>query len=135
MVTMIASLLFNAGAHADRGERTAVEETIRAWVHATDRRDADAVGRVFLPSAVQQVTMGEQQLALTTEAYLGMIRDGKIGGGETALSIHSVQIEDQLATALTTRKGAKMVMKDALVLERTGEGWQIAGAAVHASPR
>lgn len=135
MMPILSVLLIGTVAEAGRGDRRDVETTLRAWVDATDARDADAVARVFMPDAVQRVRVGAKEMALTTQVYVSMIRDGKIGGGSTTLAIHDVEVTDALATALTTRTSGEIVMHDALILERTTEGWRVASASVHATPR
>lgn len=134
-LAMFAMWLGGTVAEAGRPERRAVAEALRAWVTATDVRNADAVEAFFLPDAVQRVRMGDQDLALTTEAYVGMLRAGKIGGGTTRLEIHEIAVRDGLATAVTTRTSDAMVMHDALILEHTSAGWRVASASIHAVAR
>lgn len=113
----------------------AVIEAIEAWTVASDRQDADAVAALFRPDAVQTVTIGPKAMSLPTETYVQMIRDGKLGGGETSLDVHEVSVQGALATALTTRETAKMTMQTALVLEQVDGDWQISSARVMATPR
>lgn len=128
-------LLAGTVAEANRSDRNEVKGTIQAWVEATDAQNADRVAEVFLPDAVQRVRLGDKEMSLTTEAYVGMIRAGKVGGTRTSLVIHDIEVADGLATALTTRTSDAMVMRDALVLERTDTGWRVASASVRATPR
>ena len=128
-------LLIAGTALAADDPRAAVAATLAAWTEATDAKDADAVARVFHPQATQFVRLGGKEMTLATDAYLGMIRAGKIGGDTTTLTIHEVSIRPPLATALITRSSAAMIANDAVTLALHEGQWHITSASIDATLR
>ncbi|MEL6343297.1 MAG: nuclear transport factor 2 family protein [Myxococcota bacterium] len=117
-------------------EMSSVTAPLQAWATATEAGDADALGAVFHPDALQIVRIGDKTMTLALPAYQQMMRSGKVGGQAVSLSVNSVSVSGDVASVTATRQTPGMTFYDAVSLTRSDDdGWRIAGVAVAAVPK
>jgi ketosteroid isomerase-like protein len=110
--------------------RSQVQAALTGFTEAVAAGDA-ARARTFLhPDAVQVVQMPTGPATLGTEAYLGMVEAGKVGGNAISLEVEDLRVSGPVATATTVRRTGGLELTDAVSLFEGASGWQIVGMAV-----
>lgn len=128
-------LLTLMGATALAGApRADVPSTLRGFSAAVAAGDAAAARPFLHPDSVQVVQMPTGPATLGTEAYLGMVQTGKVGGHEITVEVADVRVSGSVATATTIRRTGDLQLTDAVSLSRGEGGWQIVAMAVAVAP-
>lgn len=112
-----------------------INEALAAFSSAVSAGDADSVARYLHPDAVQHIQLPTGAMTLDTEGYLGLVREGKVGGEPIELEVHDVHVTGTVATASTVRLSGPYRLTDAVSLAKGEAGWQIVAMAVSATPR
>lgn len=106
--------------------QAAATQVIEDFARAADRRDVVALEKVLHPSFRVMFTIdtAKPPTQLDRAQFLGMVRDGKIGGADRQVMISGFSSADRFATA-----SARMQHKDAsfegvyALIEQDGRWW------------
>ncbi|GAB5521509.1 MAG: hypothetical protein RhofKO_37600 [Rhodothermales bacterium] len=107
-----------------------IRTTLRDFVKGADLRNTDQLQRALHPDARQYVQMPNGLVAITTEAFLGMIDAEQIGGEDRTLHVHDLRIRGNTAFADITITGGAFTFADYVTLMRVNERWQIMSAVI-----
>jgi Putative lumazine-binding len=112
----------------------AVEQVVKTFVRGGDTRDVALLESVLHPEhrvTINQFMGGDGVTALNREVYLGMIREGKIGGQPRTFSITGFQTLGHTAQAQVHMESAQLSFDNFLsfVQDKTGKWWLINDAA------
>lgn len=111
---------------APRALQAAATQVIEAFARAADRRDVAALEQVLHPSfrVLFTVDTTKAPTQLDRAQFLGMVRDGKIGGADRQVLVSGFAATDRFASA-----SARMQRKDAsfegvyALVEQDGRWW------------
>lgn len=110
-----------------------IVSAVAAFAHAATTRDTTALRSALDPAAIQHVRVGGAWSSMPTEAYLTLMREGKIGGEPVQLEVHGVLRRGVVATVQATRTTPSYTFEDVFTLIEADTGWVIVGAAIVAS--
>jgi Putative lumazine-binding len=111
---------------APQARQAAATQVIEAFARAADRRDVAALEQVLHPAFRVMFTLdpGKAPTQLDRAQFLGMVREGKIGGADRQVVVSGVATADRFASA-----SARMEHKDAsfegvyALVEQDGRWW------------
>src|ERR1044071_2135126 len=98
MAILMAAPVFAEGAEKD------VKTAFMRWIRAADHRDADELQRVLHPDYRGSFTFkGDKTVHHNAkEQYIGLAKDGKIGGVERTVKIKSIDVLDNVGVVRMT---------------------------------
>ncbi len=111
---------------APQARQAAATQVIEAFARAADRRDVPALEQVLHPSFRVMFTLDATKppTQLDRAQFLGMVRDGKIGGADRQVVVSGFATTDHFASA-----SARMQHKEAsfegvyALVEQDGRWW------------
>ena len=100
----LTSALFLCAGSATAGDIDDITKAVTAFAAGADGRDAKAVDGVTDGDFRVVFSVGDGKPAvLSKEAYLGMIKDGKVGGSPRVVRINDVHARDRFASVTETQ--------------------------------
>ena len=107
-----------------------IETLIQSIVEAADSRHTAILQKHLHPEfrVVANRFGGDDAKVLTKETYLGMLKEGKIGGDKRIVDIKSVDVQNHIAVAKATLTGAKVTFTSFYQFVKDPKGeWQLIG--------
>lgn len=132
MGAMLASRVLPSSAPSAQA-RAVVER----FAEAADARDLDALESVLHPDfRVSFVVKGTAQAqAMDRASYLGLAREGKIGGDRRRVKISSVEVNGELAFVRVRLTGAAAQFESMQTLLLSDGQWRVLNETVLFSPK
>ena len=116
-------------------DKSGVESAIKTFAEGADAQNSEQVLSVLHKDALQ-FFMGKEGLTkLTTDMYKGMLDSKKIGGKPRQMTIHSVDIEGNIATAKVTFDGGHATFDNFISLMNVDGGWKIMNIVLRYKPK
>lgn len=113
----------------ESSEQTSIEAVIKAFASAGDHQDADALEKVLDVNyriVMNQLFGSSQVIVMSREAYLAKIKTKEFGGDQRQISIESLSINGNTASAKVHMEGSKMTFVSLLSLVKNAQGeWKL----------
>lgn len=107
-------------------DKIKIEQNIRSLVMAADARDADRVSALLANDfrvVLHDFPEEGKTTVLDKSTYLGMMREGKIGGEKRQVHIESVQESGNIASAKVILESEVKYFHSYYHLIRMGDNW------------
>jgi uncharacterized protein (TIGR02246 family) len=121
-----------SGAPDHAKDEAAIRGVVKQYVDARERRDPQAVAKLFTPDADQLVSSGEWRKGLD-EVVKGTLASSQATGGHRTIDLESIRFVGREAAIADGRyvltglaQGQTRRMWTSFVLVRSEEGWRIA---------
>lgn len=98
---------------------------LQAYAQGTEQQNVDTLDDTFHPQFRVAIKTPEGLRVIDKEAYLGLMKDKKIGGEHRKLKVIALTAGDSLAQVQLTLTGEKATFNDHLELVKLDGQWQI----------
>lgn len=125
---LTVSLIQGNAQNINQMEKEKIESVITAFANAVDNSDIQTAAGYLHPDF--RVVLGNFQnsgntVILTKEKYLGMIKEGKVGGNKRTISILITDVQQEAALVKVKLEGAKNIFINYYSLLKKEDGWLI----------
>jgi len=134
MMTMFMVMMGLTAQAGDVSSVTAIDSTLDAFTQGAAVRDVERVRGALHPSAHQYVQMPDGLQVIETDAYLELLKAGKIGGVPTTRLVSGVQITGRRAVAHQIRQTEALSLHDTVSLVQQDDQWVIVSVVVEVEP-
>ena len=100
-------------------------KTLQAYAQGTEQQNVELLDLNFHPQFRVVAKTEEGLRVIEKDAYLGLIKDKKIGGHQRELNITSLNVENDIAQVQLVLTGEASTFHDNLELINTDGHWQI----------
>lgn len=121
----IIGLFLSSNIQAQANDLEAIEQTIVAFMEASDASDATKLGSYLDDNyrIVMNRLFGSNEVSIMPKSiYLEKIKSKEFGGDDRSLTIHSITINGTTALAKASFKGKKMTFVSLLSLVKNDKG-------------
>lgn len=129
ILTLLTMATFGSAFAQNKKEEKAVKACIEKFATAADEQNIEELSDVLHPSyrsVLNKAFGAENATILTKESYIGMAKEGKIGGSERSLKIVSMDVEDHIASAKVILESDALQFTSYFSMLKNEEGeWQM----------
>lgn len=126
LVTLMA--VFTLGVAAT--DKAEVEKVVQEFAQGAAERNEALLKSVLHEGSRQFIPTPDGVRLLDRDVYLGMIREGKIGGSPLSVTLHDVRVSGDSAAVEATFAGEGMRLDHTLSLVKGPDGWAIVSSVV-----
>lgn len=109
-----------------------VKQAVSTYVKAVDTKNVSNLQQVLLPNAtfssLNKINNNFTQVPASD--YIASVKAGKIGGWERNLSINSVDVSENIATAKLELTDARLKQVEYVTLMKVDGSWKIVNSAL-----
>ncbi len=136
---IIMSGIFSITGPATSADESALKERVSTFIEAGDTRDLSALEEVLHADfrvLVNQFMGGPDVTLINKEAYIGMVRDEKIGGLARSIEFRHLSIHDHTAVVEVHLESEAALFDSFITLVKDQEGqWQVISDAAYFQPK
>ena len=129
MILGAIALLFTTTIMAQKNEEQAIEKTIRAFAKAGDENNANELEKHLDANyriAMNQLFGSTEVSIMPRAVYLEKIRTKEFGGDERTVSIKSISVNGNTASAHVIMEGSKMTLNTIFTFIKDKNGvWKV----------
>ena len=133
MIFLAALLLTSLGAMnldtvQQKEDATAIIQVINSFVKGADNKQSEQVATALHDEfrTVLNKAFGQPGVSIIDKkSYLALLAEGKIGGDQRNIEIHSLDIEGDNAFVKARFSGKALIFDTYLLLVKSDTGWQI----------
>lgn len=140
--TLLVGLMLTVNttqAQSKKADRAAIEKTLHAFNKAGNTPDPEALENLLHDQfrvVLNRAFGGNDVSIMDKQTYIGMIRDGKIGGVERSLKIEDIDVMDHMASVKAVMENDKLVFHTRWLLVKNPENqWVLVSDAPLVTPK
>ncbi len=132
LLTLFSFILVSAAVYAagitNAGDKSDIEQTINAYVKSIDSQNADALQKSLMNdgSVITINSITKTINNYTASQFIGLVKNRQKGGWTRNVTIGSVSIDGNTATAQVEISDSRLVQSGFFTLIKEGNDWKIA---------